>query len=1111
MRQPTAPLVSAEPRVATGVPMTRSCWPVIRWSQAWVERVPLDREPARPASRRLDGGQRSSRERCLHGGGGEFLTPESTITFDIGRIPGRRHDRKAPTVDGAVGGVRCRHIRAEDPDRPLVDDRMMKRQHEDRFGSGEVDPHRPQERPDSQIERRGGLVLEYRLKARFLSDRDDAPRHGDSSRRQDPLHEFTIHLHKRRPQRRMAGHDGGQRPLHPRPIDRPVDAPRERDVVGGRIGEQRMEEPHAPLRGKRPTVDDLNAGWNRRQGHGRFGKRRRRLADPGCKLGEPRRLEHGLDRQADPEPPLDGRHQPHRQQRMATTGEKPVVAPHRRDPEQLAPDRRQGLFGLPDGSGPGRSLHRIDRGIGQRQRSPIELAVGGHREGVDAHEPPWHHRLRKPLREEHLQRLVVRGSGLGKEVGDEPPVTGADLTVDDHSPRHSLDPLQLGLDLPEFDADAADLHLCVEPAEVLDFTVRTPPGQIAGAVHPLAGPLEERVGEKPLGGQIGATEVSTRYPDAGEPQLSLDPYAHWPQRRVEDIRSHVRDRPTDRHRPLWIVRPAFVIGHVDRGFRWPVEVVEPGRNSPQAMAHRGLVEGLTAGEDVSKRATGPLQPGHFEKDLEHRRHEVDDGDARRFNEVCKRRGLPMQAGRRHHDPGAGEERPEELPYRHVEAERRLLEHAVAGVHSVGVLHPPQTVDDPRVRVHHPLWGPGRARRVDHVGQIIGRGDVVERSIVERGEFVPLGIDLEHLAGCSPYGTSHPITKTLLNKDHRRCGAREHRPDPGRWIFRVERQIRAAGGDDSQQRHNHLHRPLHAHGHRHVAADAPGTEESGQTVHPSGKLGVGEEFVATLERHRRRCAADLCREELLERGGGPEVGCRGVEVVEDAPPLVDGEQIDIPDRHARIGGHRPEERDESADEPLDFGAHENIGRVLHRPFDPVAARHEEEREVETARAGVDIDFLHPCRAEGPRRVGRLEEHEHHVGHRMAATGMAVRNRGDDLVEGQLPVVKGREKRVANPSDRSAGRALRQRGVTSPADTDGKRVEETANLFFEAFHGTPRDRRGDDRVVAAGHPMDPRVKRREQGSKKGGVGLPGDPPPGVSEGTVEPEAACFTPRR
>ena len=712
-----------------------------------VEGVPLDREPACPASRRLDdGGHRSPGERRLRGSGGELLTPESTIAFDVDRIPGRRHDRQAPVIEGVGGGVRCCQIRPDDPDRPLVDDRMMKRQHQYWVGPGDVDPHHPQERRDGQIERCGGLVLERRLKARFLRDRDDAPRHGDSSRRQDPLHEVTIHLHKRRPQRRMAGHYGSQRPLHPRPIDRPVDAPRDRDVVGGWIGEQRMEEPHAPLRRQRPTIDDLGAGRNRCQGHGRLGERRQRLADPGGKLGELRRLKHRLDRQADPEPPLDRCHQPHRQQRMAAAGEKSVVATHRRDPEQLAPDRRQGFFGLPDGGGPGRSLHRIDCGIGRGERGPIELAVGIHRQGVDAHDPPRHHRLRKPRRQEYFQRLVGRGRGVGDEVGDEPAVTGADLTVDDHPPCHPLDPFELGLDLPQLDANPADLHLVVEAAEIFDLAVMTPPGQITGAVHPRPGLARERVEEKPLGGQIGATEVSPRHPDASKPQLSLDPHAHRPQRRVEDIRPHVRDRPTDRHGTGAIAQPALVEGCFDGSLRRAVEVMDPGGQPLQPQPRRPLRQRLPTAEDVPKRPARSLKPGHVEEHFEHRGYEVDNGDAGRLDHLGNRRRFAVKPRRQHDKSGANKERPEKFPHRDIEPVRSLLEHAIIGFEGVLLLDPPQPVDDPRVRVHHPLRGPGRARRVDHVGQIIRRGDVVEWSVVEGGEFLPLGIDLEHLAG-----------------------------------------------------------------------------------------------------------------------------------------------------------------------------------------------------------------------------------------------------------------------------------------------------------------------------------------------------------------------------
>ncbi len=44
------------------------------------------------------------------------------------------------------------------------------------------------------------------------------------------------------------------------------------------------------------------------------------------------------------------------------------------------------------------------------------------------------------------------------------------------------------LDLPQLDAEAAHLHLVVDPPEVLELAVRPPAGEVAGAVEAGAGP-----------------------------------------------------------------------------------------------------------------------------------------------------------------------------------------------------------------------------------------------------------------------------------------------------------------------------------------------------------------------------------------------------------------------------------------------------------------------------------------------------------------------------------------------------------------------------------------------------------------------------------------------
>ena len=95
------------------------------------------------------------------------------------------------------------------------------------------------------------------------------------------------------------------------------------------------------------------------------------------------------------------------------------------------------------------------------------------------------------------------------------------------------------------------------------------------------------------------------------------------------------------------------------------------------------------------------------------------------------RRIAVRARRRHHKPRPHHQRPEELPHRDVKAERRLLQHHVVAGQPIGVLHPGQTVVQTRVRVGRALGLTGRARGVDHVGQMIGMQIVQQRRSAHR--------------------------------------------------------------------------------------------------------------------------------------------------------------------------------------------------------------------------------------------------------------------------------------------------------------------------------------------------------------------------------------------
>ena len=80
---------------------------------------------------------------------------------------------------------------------------------------------------------------------------------------------------------------------------------------------------------------------------------------------------------------------------------------------------------------------------------------------------------------------------------------------------------------------------------------------------------------------------------------------------------------------------------------------------------------------------------------------------------------------RHHQPRPHHEGPEELPDRHVEGVRRLLENRVSLVEREGVLHPQQAVAQSGMGGHHTLGASSRARCVNDVVQVLRRRSIVQ--------------------------------------------------------------------------------------------------------------------------------------------------------------------------------------------------------------------------------------------------------------------------------------------------------------------------------------------------------------------------------------------------
>ena len=79
--------------------------------------------------------------------------------------------------------------------------------------------------------------------------------------------------------------------------------------------------------------------------------------------------------------------------------------------------------------------------------------------------------------------------------------------------------------------------------------------------------------------------------------------------------------------------------------------------------------------------------------------------------------IPMPPGRATTST-APRQRPEELPHRHVEPERCLLQHPVTGTQTELALHPRQPVHHTPMRHRHTLGTPGGTGGVDHIRRML---------------------------------------------------------------------------------------------------------------------------------------------------------------------------------------------------------------------------------------------------------------------------------------------------------------------------------------------------------------------------------------------------------
>ncbi|MEA2692341.1 MAG: hypothetical protein QOJ16_1728 [Acidobacteriota bacterium] len=239
------------------------------------------------------------------------------------------------------------------------------------------------------------------------------------------------------------------------------------------------------------------------------------------------------------------------------------------------------------------------------QRLAIDLAVGSQGHGGDHGEGGRQHVVRQEPRQRRTQLAGLRRRPAWNNVGHQPEVSRPVLTYltsDHHSLAHPGFGQERRLDLPQLDAEAADLDLVVDPPQVLDLAARQMAGQVAGPVEPRPrlGALSRGrgSGDEALRGQIGAAQVAAGETDAADAELARDSRRRELPAGIDDVDPGVFDRPPDgddRRRRAALTAPE---GGVDRHFGGAVEVGERGRQPLMTALDEIAGESLAATEDT---------------------------------------------------------------------------------------------------------------------------------------------------------------------------------------------------------------------------------------------------------------------------------------------------------------------------------------------------------------------------------------------------------------------------------------------------------------------------------------------------------------------------------
>ncbi|MQY32036.1 hypothetical protein NRB56_76530 [Nocardia sp. RB56] len=697
-----------------------------------------------------------------------------------------------------------------------------------------------------------------------------------------------------------------------------------------------------------------------------------------------------------------------------------------------------------------------------------------------------------------LDVVQIHRARRGDHIGDQL-IAGHGVDHQHDGLIHRLVAQQCRLDLAEFDALAAELHLEVGAADVLEDAlsaggvggepVSGPAHQVAGAIEAAAG-RAERVGHEPFRGQVGPAVIAARHLCATEIELTRYPGGHRPQSLVQDVRLRVPDRTADRHRGGYRIGDRRR-GGVDGEFGGAVQVVHGrGGELAERRDHRGR-QRLAGHQNRTQRRTFGRRGARGEH-RQHRRDERGEGDPMPPDDLRQVHRIAVPVRRGDHLTGADGEAAEQLPHRDVEGHRGLLQDHIGVVDAVFGGDPGDLVEHGGMPDRDALGAAGRPGGVQHVGGVVAaqlpaalagrdrrvriRAVRTEFQLVEvhDGAVVELHVDLVGASGQQAH----------------RIRAAQHVVGALGGMIRIDRHVTAARGQGRVDRHQHVDRAADTHRHERFRADAVIDQLARQAIHPRGELRVGQLGgravfatgpLARIEdqRGRLRPQPHLPLEQIENSGGRGQFVRGAIPLLEDGGALGGVHDLDVAHPGVGVGQHIGEHPQIAAAEFGDGGGVEQIGGV--RDHDGHTRRFAlgavlfgqrplqiELRDVDLELVGGDLEVTHP-----QRRVRELLERQHHLEQRMPRLRPGRVQHLDQALErhvgmrerGQIGIPCAREEFTEGSDGVDFG-------------PQHERVDEHADQVVESLFAATGDRGADRDVGGARQPRQQNRQRRVQ---------------------------------